>query len=190
MWPSLYMNHDLIVGLGYVGQTLAKALMTQGRRVDAIKRQPLAHNHNALTLIEHDLTTHPPKLARAYDRVYFMLGATSRSAEAYQNTYIKALQHTLEALPSAQHFFFISSTSVYHQNDGQWVDESMATDPQHFTGQIMLQAETLALATPYPSTVLRCSGIYGPGRTHLIERIQKQSIAVPHPQCVCKSHPS
>jgi len=63
--------------------------------------------------------------------------------------------------------FFVSSSSVFGQDAGQWVDEQTPPEVAGFNGQILLQAEALCLQT-WPSTILRCAGIYGEGRLRLI----------------------
>jgi nucleoside-diphosphate-sugar epimerase len=67
---------------------------------------------------------------------------------------------------------FTSSTAVYGQMRGEWVDASSPTHPRGFAGQIMLSAERLLHGSRLPSTVLRLGGIYGPGRTRLIDRVR------------------
>jgi nucleoside-diphosphate-sugar epimerase len=72
--------------------------------------------------------------------------------------------------------FFTSSTVVYAQSAGEWVDEASPTEPVHFAGTRMLEAERLLLRAPFPATVLRLGGIYGPGRIGLIERIRRGEV--------------
>ena len=66
-----------------------------------------------------------------------------------------------------QRILFVSSTSVYGQNAGEWIDEESATEPRRFNGQAMLHAESLL--RDYAHThrrglmIIRCSGIYGRG---------------------------
>ena len=67
-------------------------------------------------------------------------------------------------------FFFTSSTGVYAQSNGEWVDERSPTEPETFSGRRLLEGERAVLNGPLPATVLRLAGIYGPGRTRSIER--------------------
>src|SRR4029077_5055024 len=85
------------------------------------------------------------------------------------------LQRLLAALEASRvrRVFFTSSTAVYAQHDGQWVDEDSETAPTNFSGVRLLEAEALLRRCPLPSTVLRCSGIYGPGRTRLIDSVRQ-----------------
>ncbi|MFN0053333.1 MAG: NAD-dependent epimerase/dehydratase family protein, partial [Planctomycetales bacterium] len=74
-------------------------------------------------------------------------------------------------------FVYISSTSVYGEDAGEWVDEETQCRPRSSNGQVCLDAE-LELRTAIPSAiVLRLAGIYGPGR--LIARIDSLRSGVP-----------
>jgi nucleoside-diphosphate-sugar epimerase len=74
---------------------------------------------------------------------------------------------------------FVSSTGVYGQSAGEWVDEDSATEPGSFTGRIVLEAERRVLDGPFPGTAVRFGGIYGPGRTRLLERVRAGAAQVP-----------
>ena len=63
-------------------------------------------------------------------------------------------------------FAYTSSTSVYGQTSGEWVDESSPATPSTETGRILIETERLVLeaaAGGVPGRVLRVAGIYGPG---------------------------
>ena len=60
------------------------------------------------------------------------------------------------------------STSVYAQADGAWVDETSETKPDRETGRILLEAESIALASG--GVVARLSGLYGPGRSVIMRK--------------------
>jgi nucleoside-diphosphate-sugar epimerase len=68
--------------------------------------------------------------------------------------------------------FFVSSTAVYAQDQEEWVDESSPTLPAHFSGRRLLEAEALLCAATFPGTVIRFGGIYGPGRTRLVQSVK------------------
>ena len=67
---------------------------------------------------------------------------------------------------------FVSSTSVYGQSAGEWVDENSPTHPERFSGRRLLQAEQLANDYDGEFISVRFSGIYGPGRERLIETVK------------------
>ncbi len=68
--------------------------------------------------------------------------------------------------------FFASSTAVYAQQNGEWVDENSKTEPAHFRGTRLLEAEQIVLRAPVPGVVVRFGGIYGPRRTRLIDKVR------------------
>jgi nucleoside-diphosphate-sugar epimerase len=88
---------------------------------------------------------------------------------------VRGLDNLLGVIDDAgiQRVFFTSSTAVYAQTGGEWVDERSETRPSHFSGQRTLGAERRLAAAKTPGTVLRCAGIYGPGRTRLIESVRQ-----------------
>ena len=65
-------------------------------------------------------------------------------------------------------FVFTSSTSVYAQQTGEWVNEESAAEPKHETGKILREAEKLVRQNH--GTVARLAGIYGPGRSALLRK--------------------
>ncbi|MHC4895149.1 MAG: Rossmann-fold NAD(P)-binding domain-containing protein [Planctomycetota bacterium] len=74
---------------------------------------------------------------------------------------------------------FVSSTAVYGQADGEWVDEDSPTEPEGFNGRVLLEAEALLDACPSRTTSLRLGGIYGPGRTRLVESVLNGEMDLP-----------
>ena len=67
---------------------------------------------------------------------------------------------------------FTSSTSVFHQRDGSWVDETSPTEPSHHRGRVMLEAEARLARSRLCGVGLRLGGIYGPGRTRLVDSVR------------------
>jgi len=115
----------------------------------------------------------PPEL----EVVFYTAAPSGSSPDAYQATYVDGIRHLLAALEAQGHhlrrFFFTSSTGVYGQTPGEWVDETSPTEPVHFSGRCLLEGEQVVLNGPFPATVLRLGGIYGPGRTRLIDSIRQ-----------------
>jgi nucleoside-diphosphate-sugar epimerase len=133
--------------------------------------------------------TDPGTLRNLPDGLEFVVytAAPDRLDEgAYRSTYVHGLSHILDALrrqgQKARRIFFTSSTVVYAQSAGEWVDETSPTAPVHFAGVLMLEAEHVVLNGPFPATVLRLGGIYGPGRVGLIERVRRgEAVCAPGP---------
>lgn len=81
-----------------------------------------------------------------------------------RDLYVGGMANLLAALPRPGRFVQVSSSSVYGQTDGAWVDETSETQPEEPSGQIVLDAERTLRASFPDAIVLRFSGIYGPGR--------------------------
>jgi nucleoside-diphosphate-sugar epimerase len=104
---------------------------------------------------------------RGADVLAYCAGPEHGSPEAYRSIYVAGLANTLRAI-EPNNLLMVGSTSVYAQIDGEWVDETSATTPTRETGQILLEAERIALE--YGGFVARLSGLYGPGRSVIMRR--------------------
>jgi nucleoside-diphosphate-sugar epimerase len=170
------MARVLIAGCGYVGTALGLRLLAQGHEVWALRRDPSALP-DAFNKLSADLAN-PSELGAvpaALDYVVYAASAGEASDAAYERAYVMGLSNLLGAIAGrgVRRVFFTSSTAVYAQTEGAWVDEDSETAPVHFSGRRTLQAERLLQAAQTPSTVLRCAGIYGPGRTRLIDAVRQ-----------------
>lgn len=172
------MANVLIAGCGYVGSALGMQLAAAGHAVWGLCRRPDALPPGIHPLVAdlndpQTLQALPPGL----DFVFYTAAPDDSTDTAYRAAYGDGLGHLLQALSMQrqliQRVFLTSSTAVYAQSDGEWVDETSPTIPVHFTGARLLEGERLLLNGPFPATVLRLGGIYGPGRTGLIERVRQ-----------------
>lgn len=176
------MARVLIAGCGYVGTALGVRLAAEGHTIWGMRRHPDALSGGVRAIIA-DLTE--PKslqsLPSGLDFVFYTAAPDVSSDETYRATYVDGLRHMLHALESGRQairrIFFTSSTTVYAQSDGSWVDEDSPTEPTYFSGIRMLEAERLLLKSSFPATVLRFGGIYGPARAGLIERVRQGKAA-------------
>ena len=167
----------LIAGCGYVGTALGERLVELGHEVWAIRRDPSALP-NSFNKFAADLANRRAidDLPGSIDYVVYCASAGESSDAAYQRAYVEGLSNVLNATEGSgvRRLFFTSSTSVYAQTGGALVDEESETHPEHFSGVRTLQAENLLRgAKRAPSTCLRCAGIYGPGRTRLIDSVRQ-----------------
>jgi nucleoside-diphosphate-sugar epimerase len=172
------MANILIAGCGYVGTALGLRLAAAGHMVWGIRRSaeglPPGIRHLAADLTAPETLEDLPA---GLDVVFYTAAPNGSEEAAYRAIYVDGLRHVLEALlrqhQSPRRVLLTSSTAVYAQSTGEWVDETSRTEPQHFTGRRVLEGEKLLLDGPFPATVLRLGGIYGPGRTSLIERVRQ-----------------
>lgn len=167
----------LIAGAGFVGSRLAVELADAGHDVWALRRSA-ARVRDDIPTLQADLCD-PATLSdlpRDLDWLVYAASADERSDAAYARTYVGGLHNVLEC-PSVrarrpERIVFTSSTAVYGQHEGEWVDERSPTEPSGFNGRRLLEAEQLLKGVPGAS-VLRLAGIYGPGRNRLLESIRR-----------------
>jgi nucleoside-diphosphate-sugar epimerase len=167
----------LVVGCGYLGRRVAAIWRSEGMQVSALTRS----SANAATLAEQGIEPVVgdvllPETLRslpAADIVLYAVGYDRQAGASKRDVYVRGLASALENLGSrVRRLLYISSTSVYGQDEGEWVDETSETMPANEDGQIVLAAEQTVrqLCPAGVASVLRFSGIYGPGR--LLRRIE------------------
>jgi len=165
----------LIAGCGYVGSALATHLHVRGDAVFALRRSPTPLGEGIGT-IALDLSAEIPDalLPDAIDTVVYAASADERSLPAYRRAYVDGPTRLATYLrlrgDPLRRFVLLSSTGVYGQTDGSWVDESTPTQG-HGTGAVLAEGEQMLLAQTPQAVVLRLGGIYGPGRRNLIDRV-------------------
>jgi len=164
------MARVFIVGAGYVGSATADLLAREGHTVDVGRRSATgqARSH-AMDAQRPD--THPPALREA-EVVVYCVGSDAFTPEAYRAAYVDGLRGVLATAQSARRLLYVSSTSVYTQDDGCEVTESSPTRPRGFSGEQLLEGEAVAAQALAQSSVVRFSGIYGPGRDRLIRLVR------------------
>ena len=111
--------------------------------------------------------------------------------EAYRRAYVDGVRTILDALPAAAdsavaRWVHVGSTSVYAHSHGDEVDESSATEPDHFGGRRLLEGERLvavaAAERGFRGTVVRFGGVYGPGRTRLLDSVRRGTAVCYEPE--------
>ena len=158
------MSSTLILGCGFLGRRVAALWRQQGRRIFVATRNA-AHLPSDVAPIACDvLDPATLKLLPQVDTVLYAIGFDRTSGASMRSVYVDGLANVLTHLPAPQRFIYISSSSVYGQTDGGWVDETSPTAPLEESGRIMLDAEAVLRAKLPRAIVLRFAGIYGPGR--------------------------
>lgn len=165
----------LVAGCGALGGRIACRL-TANADVWGLRRTPTAVP-DGVTPVAVDLLDRPALSAavpHGMDIVLYCLTPSSYDDDGYRQAYVEGLDNLLTTLDRSrlQRVFFISSTSVYSQDDDSLVDENSETRPDRFSGQRILEGEQVALNSGIPATILRLSGIYGPGRRRFLEAVQ------------------
>lgn len=166
------MKKILIVGCGDIGARLAPLLATSAYECWGLRRQ-LDKLPAGIKGIAADVTSVESLQvlqAHHFDTVLFTLTPGEFNDQRYQQVYVNGTANVLAALSqqNLKRIYFVSSTSVYGQQDGEWVDEDSETAPTSFSGKRLLEAEQHCRDYPVPSTIIRFAGIYGAGKQRVI----------------------
>ncbi len=164
----------LQVGCGGLGSLIAQATLAQGHELTIARRSHKAVPPGAQVLYldvvagEGLSTLHTIKA----DILLYCLAPVE--GQSYQQTYVEGLRHVLAhvSLSQLKHVFFISSTGVYGEQQGEWIDDDTPAIPVDAEGQVILEAERLLDELDCGHTALRVSGIYGAKRLYLLRLLQ------------------
>ena len=171
------MANVLIAGCGYVGAALGALLAGEGHLVRGMRRNPenLPESIQPLRADIHDEGL-ADLLPEGLDYIFYTVASGGGGEADYRAAYAQGPKNLIKALDlkgeNPRRIFFTSSTAVYAQTDGRRVDEESPTQPTHYSGRILLEGERAFLESDHPATILRLSGIYGPGRTRLINSVR------------------
>jgi len=178
------MAKVLIVGCGAIGYELANTLAEAGHDVTGLKRNPPPASQEKFKFVSADITspTGLEALDTDFEYIFFIVSADSRNENSYHDIYETGINNLLNRFAQASSqapWIFVSSTSVYGQSEGEWVDEDSATLPDKSTSLKIVNAERKLMAHNPANVVVRYSGIYGPGREYLL-RMARQSPSIQH----------
>ena len=171
----------VVVGCGYVGCALAGQLADAGHEVVGVRRSTAGLERvtaidESVDAVRADATV-PATLDSLpdADAVVFAASAGGRGADVAREVYVEGLRNVLEeygtrATPPDR-LVYTSSTGVYGDHDGGWVDEMTPIEPTTAKTRVLATAETVALteteAYGIDGTVARFAGLYGPDRYRL-----------------------
>jgi nucleoside-diphosphate-sugar epimerase len=173
--------HVLVAGCGWLGSAVASALVARGDRVTGIRRDPArAAELAALGITPLALDLAAPGAAErlpAVDAVVACQAAGGDGADPYRRAYVDANRALLVAAARgrAHALVYTSSTGVFGQRDGSDVDEASPPAPSSPSASVLAEAEALVregAGGGLRSMVVRLSGLYGPGRAGLLDRVR------------------
>jgi nucleoside-diphosphate-sugar epimerase len=166
------MPRILIAGCGYVGTATADLFQAAGWEVEGWTQSresaaQLAAKPYCVQAIDITNRTAVEAAASAFDVVIHCASSGGGGTESYRRVYLEGCKNLLAGL-QPRRFIYTSSTSVYAQTNGEWVDEKSTTEPVHERGQILCEAEEFVRQNG--GLVARLAGIYGPGRSALLRK--------------------
>ena len=174
----------VVLGCGYIGIELGRQLTAAGHDVVGVRRSEAGAAaiedagfgaHRADLTDPDDIATLPEA-----DWVVFAASSGGRDADAAREIYVEALADAIEEYGSRadppDRLVYTSSTGVYGDHDGDWVDESTPLEPTTEKTRVLAEAEEVARERSgeygIDGTVARFSGLYGPDRYRLERYIE------------------
>jgi nucleoside-diphosphate-sugar epimerase len=152
------MTTLLSLGHGYSARALARRLVPQGWRVIGTTRDPAKAETLRVEGVEPLLW--PADLTAALAEATHIL--CSAAPDAAGDPFLRAVPAIAKS--TARWVGYLSTTGVYGDHQGGWVDETTPLTPISDRGRQRVLAEEQWRATGLPVHVFRLAGIYGPGR--------------------------
>ncbi|HEX5041687.1 MAG TPA: NAD-dependent epimerase/dehydratase family protein [Candidatus Polarisedimenticolaceae bacterium] len=176
----------LVAGLGWLGEAVARELAAAGHEVTGIRRRfpdEAALQAAGIRPLVCDLADfHAVRRLPDVDGVVVCAAPHTHGEDAYREAYVEINEALLEryAGASLSAYVYTSSTSVFGQSDGGDVDEDTAVHPVGATAEILVEAEhrVRGAAGTVPTRIVRLSGLYGPGRTGILDRVRRGQLAL------------
>lgn len=169
MTPTFFM-----FGFGYTANRLAQKLIPLGFDVVGTTRQQIKKTMrlpSAITLIDFESSDIKDYLNQS-THLLISVPPAAVMGDLVLSNYLELIKRHA---PHIDWLGYLSSTGVYGDYQGNWVDEESICKPQSPSGILRLEAEnkwvSLAKGNQLPLHIFRLAGIYGPGRNPL-ERIQ------------------
>ncbi len=175
----------VVVGCGYVGLELARQLGRRGHEVTGVRRSEAGLEaidalgetvDGSVEAVRADATdAETLSVLPDADGVVFAASSGGRGADAAREVYVDGLRNVLSEYGnrtvSPDRLVYTSSTGVYGDHDGEWVDEETPIEPTTEKTRVLATAETVAVEEAaergIDGTVARFGGLYGPDRYRL-----------------------
>jgi len=173
-----------ILGCGYVGLELSRQLVAAGHAVTGVRRSDAGLDAIEATggaAIQADVTDADALDAVPdVDAVVFAASSGGRDGAAAREVYVDGLSTAVDHFGGRRappdRFIYTSSTGVYGDHDGDWVDETTPIEPTTEKTSVLAEAERIAIedvhAAGMAGTVARFAGLYGPDRYRLSRYIE------------------
>jgi len=179
----------VVLGLGYAGRHVAALLQSQGVACSGTVRDPAAAPDDGVRryrLVGGDRGGAEPGVTEAMRSAEAVICTVPPDDEG--DPALRLLSAALRNSPALRWVGYLSSTAVYADRDGGWVDETSAADATDATARRRLLAESqwreLARERGMASAVFRLPGLYGRGRNALVQLAEGRARHVVKPGLV------
>lgn len=167
----------LQIGCGGLGALIAEASLAQGHALTIVRRSQLPVPAGAQAIYLDVIAEKSLSVLSTLQPEILLYCLAPVEGQSYQQTYVQGLRQVLAsmAVTALKHVFFISSTGIYGEDQGEWIDDETPALPADEGGRVMQEAEQLLAQLPCGHTALRVSGIYGPQRLYLLRLLQNSA---------------
>lgn len=173
----------LLAGCGDLGLRVARRLLARGDEVHALRRQPPTDDGSGIRWLRGDLAGADAlqELPAGVTRLVYLPAPDARDEVTYRAVFLAGLNRLLRTLDrrALRRVLFVSSSAVYGEHAGAWVDERTPPTPLGVNGAVLQEAERWLAAQPLSSVILRLAGLYGPDRLQLVGRLRAGTARVP-----------
>jgi nucleoside-diphosphate-sugar epimerase len=175
----------LLLGCGDIGTAIGTRWQRAGGLVSAVRR-----NADALPPVLNGLSldyTSSSELSVLADVEFAAAVLTptpvDSSAQGYRQGFLQPVCNLLELWQEGppRRLIYVSSTRVYGDHGGGWVDETTVLAPADPQARLMAEAESKLLQSRHQVTVVRFSGIYGRQPSRLLQRLQRGQVCAAQP---------
>jgi nucleoside-diphosphate-sugar epimerase len=157
------MKHMLFLGFGFSAETLAPLLPRHEWQITGTSRS--AEGAARIRMQGHDAIVFD-ELKSIPDSVTHIV--SSVPPDAHGDPVLRQLSSSLAAKADTLDWVaYLSTTGVYGDHQGAWVDETTPLTPNTERGERRVAAEAAWMQLPLPVHLFRLAGIYGPGRNAL-----------------------
>ncbi|WP_169392368.1 MULTISPECIES: SDR family oxidoreductase [Psychrobacter] len=171
----------LIIGQGAIGLPVTNTLADQGFDVTGLARHKRDHYDLATNaqFLQCDALALTAEQLKNFSRIAIIVTPDDYSKVGYENSYLKICQHLAslsDELPNLERILFISSTGIYGQDNGDWIDDTVVPSSldDNSTSNFILKAEQALQNGFHDKTIIiRPSGIYGRNRLMRVRQAQK-----------------
>ncbi|MEN9655037.1 MAG: hypothetical protein RL235_1149 [Chlamydiota bacterium] len=167
------MNNAAIIGCGYIGSAVAGLWHSKGFHVTATTRNPLKLKQLS-KVAQKCVVLKGPKEEEFIPLIahndLILVSIAADSVHHYQSAYLdiaQLLRRIALEIDKPCSLIYTSSSSVYGDHHGQWVDETSALKGGSDTARILIDTEETYLSLAevgWDVTILRLAEIYGPHR--------------------------
>jgi len=158
----------LIIGQGDIGLPVTNRLAQDGLCVTGLARRERHYYDlvDSADFLQADALTLTVDQLKAFTHITIIVTPDEYSTRGYRDSYLAISQHLATLAPQLtkiERVVFISSTGIYGQDNGEWIDEHTApVMPAREASKVILQAEqALQQGFGDKAVVIRPSGIYG-----------------------------